>query len=140
MPVAILAFGYSGDPATGQSAIASLRAVADPIGDGRRGVAVHGVAAGPRPAADTGREPHVTVNMHTRWRDPVRACGLFDALSPHSASHYVNSVPADDAGRVAEAFGANFARLAAIKARYDPENRFRLNQNIAPAAPERLAG
>jgi FAD/FMN-containing dehydrogenase len=93
------------------------------------------------------RAPHFVVNIHTRWQDPAKddaakawARGLFDALSPRSAGVYVNFMPAEESGRVAEAYGANFARLAAVKARYDPDNRFRLNQNIAPAAPERLAG
>jgi FAD/FMN-containing dehydrogenase len=93
------------------------------------------------------RRPHFAVNVHTRWRDAAQdetcvawARGLFEALKPHSAGVYVNFMPADETARVAEAYGPNFARLAAIKAIYDPENRFRLNQNIAPAEPARLAG
>jgi FAD/FMN-containing dehydrogenase len=36
--------------------------------------------------------------------------------------------------RVREAFGeANYARLVALKDRYDPDNLFRLNQNISPS-------
>lgn len=34
------------------------------------------------------------------------------------------------------AYGANYERLARIKADYDPDNRFRVNQNVEPAVPD----
>lgn len=48
---------------------------------------------------------------------------------------YVNYLSAKDmegGDRVRAAFGANYARLAALKQQYDPQNRFRHNQNIVP--------
>lgn len=47
-------------------------------------------------------------------------------------SAYVNYLDQDDASRVRAAYGPNYARLVELKRRYDPENAFRLNQNIAP--------
>jgi FAD/FMN-containing dehydrogenase len=56
-------------------------------------------------------------------------------LEPYSTGGvYVNYLGVgDDASRVPEAFGPNYARLAQIKQKYDPENLFRANQNIKPA-------
>jgi len=48
---------------------------------------------------------------------------------------YVNFMDADeDEARVMASYGENYARLAAIKKKYDPANLFRVNQNIKPAA------
>ena len=47
---------------------------------------------------------------------------------------YVNALDQDDTGRIAEAYGPNYDRLRAVKAKYDPENRFRRNQNIVPSS------
>jgi FAD/FMN-containing dehydrogenase len=48
---------------------------------------------------------------------------------------YVNFMMDDEAaGRVQATYGDNYPRLASIKAKYDPKNLFRVNQNIQPAA------
>jgi FAD/FMN-containing dehydrogenase len=44
---------------------------------------------------------------------------------------YVNDLGDDEADRVRSAYGANFDRLVAVKAKYDPDNFFRGNQNVA---------
>jgi FAD/FMN-containing dehydrogenase len=59
----------------------------------------------------------------------------YDALRPFMTSaRYVNYLEADAPGDpVAEAYGPNAARLRRMKAEWDPENFFRVNQNITPA-------
>jgi FAD/FMN-containing dehydrogenase len=48
---------------------------------------------------------------------------------------YVNFLMDDETdGRLQATYGENYARLAMIKAKYDPDNLFRVNQNIQPAA------
>ena len=48
---------------------------------------------------------------------------------------YVNFMMDDEAeDRVQATYGPNYKRLASIKAKYDPKNLFRVNQNIQPAA------
>jgi FAD/FMN-containing dehydrogenase len=47
---------------------------------------------------------------------------------------YVNFMMDDEAeGRVQSSYGENYTRLASIKAKFDPDNLFRVNQNIEPA-------
>ena len=64
----------------------------------------------------------------------------YEAIHPHSdsAGGYINFMSDDDDHRVADNFGANYRRLAAVKATYDPENLFHINQNIDPAAAEQV--
>ena len=56
-------------------------------------------------------------------------------LEPLTRGYYVNIADRDQhAAAVRSAYGDNYARLAALKKRYDPNNLFRLNANIKPAA------
>ena len=60
--------------------------------------------------------------------------GYFEALHPYSAGGaYVNMMMDEGTERVRASYRDNYDRLAQIKARYDPENAFRINQNIEPA-------
>jgi len=54
-------------------------------------------------------------------------------IEPLTNGVYVNHLGSDDDPRVANAYGENFTKLKAIKAKYDPDNFFRLNNNIKPA-------
>jgi FAD/FMN-containing dehydrogenase len=60
---------------------------------------------------------------------------MYDAMRPYAArARYVNYLADDEPGNPAEAaYGPNLPRLRALKARYDPDNVFRRNQNIQPA-------
>jgi FAD/FMN-containing dehydrogenase len=58
---------------------------------------------------------------------------FYSAMKPWSAGAvYVNALDQDDSARVPEAYGRNYARLLEVKTAYDPDNRFRHNQNIVP--------
>lgn len=73
------------------------------------------------------------------WNDPAEDArhiawtrDFYAAMQPwSSALVYVNALSEDDSGRVAEAYGGNYERLVALKAKYDPGNLFRRNQNIS---------
>jgi FAD/FMN-containing dehydrogenase len=61
------------------------------------------------------------------------ARGLWSALKPYHAGVYVNFLMEEGEDRIREAYGAaKYDRLKALKREYDPENVFRLNQNISP--------
>ena len=89
--------------------------------DARWGLVIVGVSSDP---ADNDR-------MITWARE------YWQALHPYSAGGaYVNMMmdAADEgADRVRASYGEHYARLAQIKAKYDPHNFFRVNQNIKPA-------
>jgi FAD/FMN-containing dehydrogenase len=99
-----------------------------------------------RVAKDATAYPHRDVgfvlNVHTRWREPGQdaecvkwAREFFDKTAPHATGGvYVNFMPNDETDRTMGAYGANYDRLARVKAKYDPGNLFRMNQNIRPAS------
>ena len=59
----------------------------------------------------------------------------WSAVHPFSAGGaYVNFMMEEGEDRIRATYGKNYARLAKIKKRYDPNNLFRVNQNIKPAA------
>jgi FAD/FMN-containing dehydrogenase len=62
------------------------------------------------------------------------ARGYHDALHPYGAGGaYVNFLMHDEgADRVRATYGPNHERLREVKRRYDPQNLFRVNQNIEP--------
>ena len=61
------------------------------------------------------------------------ARAYWSALAPYQSSVYVNFMMDEGEERVRQAYGpAKFDRLKALKRRYDPDNVFRLNQNIPP--------
>jgi FAD/FMN-containing dehydrogenase len=95
------------------------------------------------PAAATAyphRDIGFVLNIHTRWREPAddAACiawarSVFTACKPLATGGvYVNFMPEEEKDRVVSAYLGNAGRLAAIKAKYDPHNLFRINQNIRP--------
>jgi hypothetical protein len=74
--------------------------------------------------------------------DPAQASALkqwgrqyWQAVHPFNMDGgYVNFLMDDEVdGRVQASYGENYARLATVKAKYDPGNLFRVNQNIKPA-------
>jgi FAD/FMN-containing dehydrogenase len=82
------------------------------------------------------------LGIYSVWNDPAQNAPniawvreTWSRLKPHAAGGvYVNELGEDDDDRIAAAYGANYARLARIKAKYDPNNLFRLNANILPIA------
>ncbi|GAA1142631.1 FAD/FMN-containing dehydrogenase [Kitasatospora gansuensis] len=61
------------------------------------------------------------------------ARGLWTALAPHHTGVYVNFLMEEGEQRVRQAYGeAKYLRLKALKRQWDPDNLFRLNQNIRP--------
>jgi FAD/FMN-containing dehydrogenase len=72
------------------------------------------------------------------WQDPALAqSGIrwveecWKEIEPLTSGAYVGGIGEESPARVRFAYGANYPRLAALKRKYDPDNFFRLNQNIS---------
>ena len=99
-----------------------------------------------RPARDATAYSHrdaiYVCNVHGRWETAAEdaACtawarSFFREAAPHaSGGVYVNFLTDDEPDRIAAAYGPGYPRLQAAKKKYDPDNLFRMNQNIHPGA------
>jgi FAD/FMN-containing dehydrogenase len=59
----------------------------------------------------------------------------WDALHPYSAGGaYINFMMNEGENQVKASYRDNYDRLAAVKAKFDPTNLFRVNQNIRPSS------
>jgi len=80
------------------------------------------------------------MNVHGRWETAGEdehcrqwARAFFEAAKPYaSGGAYINFLSHDETERVEFAYGDAYKRLMEVKQKYDPENLFRVNQNIRP--------
>ena len=102
--------------------------------------AVHDVGAGDTAFSYrdvTWAEVIVGVDPDPAMADTLKSwvVDYFDATHPYSAGGaYVNFMMDEGQERVQATYRDNYSRLAQVKAAYDPENVFRVNQNIRPAS------
>jgi FAD/FMN-containing dehydrogenase len=88
------------------------------------------------------RQARWLINIPATWRDAdddereiAWARATHAAVKPFlSEGTYVNFMGDDEDDTTADAYGQILDRLRQVKAAYDPDNVFRLNQNISPAA------
>ncbi|OGA06570.1 MAG: hypothetical protein A3D95_14910 [Betaproteobacteria bacterium RIFCSPHIGHO2_12_FULL_69_13] len=80
------------------------------------------------------------LNIAATWTDPAESDGHISwareswaAIEPHSsAGAYVNFLGEEGEGQTRSVYRQGYERLVALKNKYDPDNFFRLNQNITP--------
>lgn len=83
------------------------------------------------------------LNLLANWAEPSADAGniawvrsLFGKLRPAmKPGVYVNFMSGDEQDRVPEAYRERWDRMVAVKTQYDPQNFFRLNQNVRPRKP-----
>jgi FAD/FMN-containing dehydrogenase len=94
------------------------------------------------------RDKPFMLTIIAAWMDPAESIRhraeaerFWRAVQAYAAGVYVNFLGEEGEERIRDAYGPEtYARLAELKQRYDPQNLFRLNQNIPPAAQELPAG
>jgi FAD/FMN-containing dehydrogenase len=95
----------------------------------------------PTETAFTDRDSPFMISIDSTWTDPdeddanVRwTRELWEAMAPYATERiYFNFDMNEEGESVKRAtFGENHRRLVEVKNRYDPDNRFRVNQNIRP--------
>ena len=111
---------------------------------------MHGAAARVPPAETAFAHRHEQWDCMalTQWDGPADdersirwTRALYDRLEPHlERAVYVNDLGEDEGDRVRAAYGTNYDRLATVKAKYDPDNFFRGNQNVANATRFDISG
>lgn len=91
------------------------------------------------------REPGYEVDVVGTWRTtPDKAAAMqwvkstAETLEPFARGVYVNQLGDTSEQLVRSAYGSNYARLVAIKRKYDPANVLQLNQNIKPYGQSEL--
>jgi hypothetical protein len=86
------------------------------------------------------REPGYNLALTGEWLDPADddanidwIRGTFEAVANYTADDVFLNYLGDEGERVRAAYGPNWERLVTLKRRWDPDNVFRLNQNIPPS-------
>lgn len=73
------------------------------------------------------------MGLRRRWPSLYRVGETFTKTKPYaSGGAYINFLTQDEAERTESAYGPTFARLQEVKKKFDPNNLFRMNQNIKP--------
>ena len=90
-----------------------------------------------------GRDTQFLVTAEASWTDPAQneeaiawAREVFDAMERYSTGAVYLNFPGlgeEEEALARAGYGVNYERLAALKAKYDPDNLFRMNINIPPA-------
>lgn len=88
------------------------------------------------------RDAPFMFGVYPQWSDPdddeeimAWTDDLHEVMADYSTGgEYLNNQTEKSAAKARAAYGDNFDRLAEVKAEWDPDNVFRLNQNVEPSA------